>query len=170
MSNAMISDITVLKPKMAPQVFIPYVLAAARATQAACGIPASFTIAQAAVESDWDGSGLSQQDFNFFGIKAIGGWRGAVATWPTREFLQGHGVMVEAPFRKYASLEEGFEDHARFLTENERYRTAFDHKDDSIAFARAVQAAGYATDPHYADAIVAVIGEHGLKQFDLAPA
>jgi len=155
---------------MAPQVFIPYVLAAARATQASSGIPTSFTIAQAAVESDWDGSGLSQQDFNFFGIKALGGWRGAVQTWPTREFLQGHSVTVDAPFRKYQSMEEGFEDHARFFIENERYREAMTHKDDSIAFARAVQAAGYATDPHYADAIVAVINEHQLKQFDLASA
>jgi flagellar protein FlgJ len=153
-------------PKMTPTVFIPYVLAAAQATQAATGIPASFTIAQAAVESDWDGSGLSQEDFNFFGIKAIGGWTGPSQMWPTQEFLQGHYVTIQAPFRKYASMTEGFEDHAAFLTGNERYKPAFEHTDDSIAFAQAVAAAGYATDPHYAQTIAAIIADHDLKQFD----
>lgn len=159
-----------LKPKMAPNVFFPFVLAAAQATQAATGIPASFTMAQAAVESSWDGSGLSQEDFNFFGIKAIGGWAGPTQMWPTREFLQGHYVMIQAPFRKYASMVEGFEDHAAFLTGNERYKPAFDHTDDSIAFTRAIAAAGYATDPHYADTIISIIDGHNLKQFDVSPA
>ncbi|HEX7642965.1 MAG TPA: glucosaminidase domain-containing protein [Burkholderiaceae bacterium] len=157
---------TALQPRMAPEVFFPFVLAAAQKTQADTGIPASFTMAQAAVESAWDGSGLSQEDFNFFGIKAIGGWAGPTQMWPTREFLQGHYVIIQAPFRKYASLKEGFEDHAAFLTGNERYKPAFAHTGDSIAFARAVQAAGYATDPHYADTIGALITSHKLKQFD----
>ena len=159
-----------LKPKMAPGAFISFVLAAAQATQAASRIPASFTIAQAAVESDWGGSGLSQEDFNFFGIKAIGLWSGLSQVWPTREFLQGHDVTIDAPFRKYASMAEGFEDHAAFLTGNARYQQAFAHTDDSIAFAQAVAAAGYATDPHYAETIAAIITAHDLKQYDAKPA
>lgn len=155
-----------LSPKMTPEEFFPYVLAAAQKTQAGSGIPAGFTMAQAAVESAWNGSGLSQQDYNFFGIKAIGGWTGPTQTWPTREFLQGHYVTIEAPFRKYASLEEGFADHAAFLTGNARYRGAFACAGDSVAFARAVQAAGYATDPHYAEVIVGIIGAHDLARFD----
>lgn len=155
-------------PKKTPAEFIAYVAQAAQATQAASGIPASFTIAQAALESAWDGSGLSQQDFNFFGIKAIGDWHGPSQWWPTVEFLQGHYVSITAPFRKYASLTEGFEDHASFLDPkvNPRYAPAYAHTDDSAAFARAIQAAGYATDPHYADIIISIIDGHGLKQYD----
>ncbi len=157
-------------PKKTPSEFIVYVASAAQTTELASTIPASFTIAQAALESAWDGSGLSQEDFNFFGIKAIGDWSGPAQTWPTVEFLQGHYVSVMAPFRKYASLTEGFEDHARFLDPkiNPRYAPAYLHTDDSIAFARAIQAAGYATDPRYADTIAAIIVGHDLKQFDTA--
>jgi flagellar protein FlgJ len=157
-----------LKPKMAPEAFIAFVLSSALATQAASRVPAGFTVAQAAVESDWDGSALSQEDFNFFGVKAIGGWAGPSQMWPTQEFLQGHYVTIQAPFRKYASMTEGFEDHAAFLTGNERYAGAFAHADGSIAFARAVAAAGYATDPHYADTIVAIIVAHDLTRYDAA--
>lgn len=153
-----------MNPKMIPAVFIPFALEAALKTQADTGIPASFTIAQAAVESDWAGSGLSQKDFNFFGIKAIGGWTGPSQMWPTREFLQGEYVTIQAPFRKYASMTDGFEDHAAFLTGNERYKPAFEHTGDSIAFARAIQAAGYATDPHYADTIISIINKHDLQR------
>ena len=163
---------TTPQPKMAPAVFIPFVLAAALKTQADTGIPASFTIAQAAVESEWDGSGLSQEDYNFFGIKAIGDWDGPSQMWPTEEFLQGHYVTIQAPFRKYGSMAEGFEDHATFLDPkvNPRYAPAYQHTDDSCAFAQAIQAAGYATDPNYAATIIEIINGHGLKQFDLPPA
>jgi len=158
---------TALKPKMAPEVYFQFVLAAAQKTQADTGIPASFTMAQSAVESAWNGSGLAQEDFNFFGIKAIGGWTGPSQMWPTREFLQGHYVTIQAPFRKYASMTEGFEDHAAFLTGNERYKPAFDHTDDSIAFTRAIAAAGYATDPSYSETIISIIKSHNLTQYDV---
>jgi len=158
-------------PKKTPAEFIAYVASAAQATQRASGIPAGFTIAQAAVESAWDGSGLSQQDFNFFGIKAIGDWHGPSQMWPTLEFLQGHYVSIMAPFRKYASLTEGFEDHAAFLDPriNPRYAPAYQHTGDSVAFAHAIQAAGYATDPNYAAAIIAIIEGDDLRQYDAAP-
>ena len=61
---------------MIPTEFIALLAAPAQATQAATGIPASFTIAQGAVESAWYSSGQAVQDFNLFGIKADAGWRG----------------------------------------------------------------------------------------------
>ena len=151
---------------MTPPQFIALLLPSARATQIATGMPASFMIAPAAVESGWGTSQQCQQDFNYFGIKAIGGWTGATQNWETREVINGHSVFVMAAFRKYPNLTAGLEDHAAFLTGNPRYAPAFQHKDDSIAFAQAVAAAGYATDPHYAQTIISIINAHNLKQYD----
>ncbi|HSY30247.1 MAG TPA: glucosaminidase domain-containing protein [Burkholderiaceae bacterium] len=151
---------------MTPTEFIALLAPPAQATQAATGIPASFTIAQGAVESAWYSSGQAVQDFNLFGIKADASWRGVTQIWPTREVVDGHSVMVNARFRKYADLAAGLQDHATFLTGNPRYAPAFQHRDDSCAFAQAVAAAGYASDPHYADSIVAIINGHNLKQYD----
>jgi flagellum-specific peptidoglycan hydrolase FlgJ len=151
---------------MTPQAFIALLLPAAQAAQAATGIPASFTIAQAAVESAWCGSAQAVQDYNLFGIKADAGWHGATQLWPTREVVGGQSEIQHCAFRKYPSLAAGLEDHAAFLTGNPRYASAFAHKDDSCAFAQEIAKAGYATDPHYAEAIVAIIEFHQLKQYD----
>ncbi|HXA48067.1 MAG TPA: glucosaminidase domain-containing protein [Burkholderiaceae bacterium] len=151
---------------MTPQAFIALLSGPAQATQATTGIPASFTIAQAALESAWYSSGQAVQDFNLFGIKAIGDWTGATQLWPSAEVIAGKRVMVNSAFRKYPSLTAGLEDHAAFLTGNQRYATAFMHKDDSCAFAEAVAAAGYATDPDYAKKIIEIIDFHNLKQYD----
>jgi len=151
---------------MTPQAFIALLLPAAQAAQAATGIPASFTIAQAAVESAWYGSAQAAQDYNLFGIKADASWHGETQTWPTREVVDGKSETWHCAFRKYPSLAAGLQDHAAFLAGNPRYAPAFAHKDDGCAFAREVAKAGYATDPHYAEAIVALIEFHQLKQYD----
>lgn len=151
---------------MTPQAYIALLLAPAQATMAVTGIPASFTLAQGAVESAWYSSQQAIEDFNLFGIKAIGGWDGDTQMWPSREVVDGVSVIVNSAFRKYPDLTSGLEDHAAFLTGNPRYASAFQHCDDSCAFAQAIAAAGYATDPHYADTIIAIINGHDLKQYD----
>jgi flagellum-specific peptidoglycan hydrolase FlgJ len=153
--------------QMTPPAFIALLLAPAQATQATTGIPASFTLAQAALESAWNGSLQAQRDFNLFGVKADANWHGEIGMWPTREYIDGKSVMQNCAFRKYLNLTAGLEDHAAFLTGNPRYRPAFAHVDDSRAFARAVAQAGYATDPHYAEALIAIIDAHQLQQYDL---
>lgn len=151
---------------MIPQAFIALLYPTAKQVQKDTGIPASFTIAQAAVESGWGTSQQCLKDFNYFGIKAIGGWTGDAEMWQTREVVNGHSVYVMAAFRKYPNLIAGLEDHSKFLTDNPRYNPAFLHKDDSCAFAQAVADAGYATDPHYAQTIIGIINGHNLKQYD----
>ena len=151
---------------MTPQAFITLLLPAAQAAQRDTGIPASFTIAQAAVESSWGKSGQCLQDYNYFGIKADSSWHGETQMWPTREVLHDISVMEDCPFRKYPNLITGLEDHAKFLTGNPRYAPAFEHKNDSCVFAQEVARAGYATDPHYAEIICSIINGHNLKQYD----
>jgi flagellum-specific peptidoglycan hydrolase FlgJ len=154
---------------MIPTEFFSTYLAAAQATAQESRIPPSFTLAQAAIESGWGASTLSTEDFNFFGVKSTPSWTGEVVMRETQEFLQGHMVTITAPFRKYADVTAGFEDHAAFLTNGGtytgRYAPAFQHCDDSCAFAQAVADAGYATDPNYAQKIIMTIHAHGLQEF-----
>ncbi|MHC6591686.1 glucosaminidase domain-containing protein [Arthrobacter sp. C152] len=137
------------------------------------GVPWLVTLGQAALESGW---GKKAPRFNFFGIKAK-----ANIPEPQRQLLRTREVLshpngkfpevisvtprpdgrydyvVMDWFRAYATAEESFADHGRFLRNNSRYRPAFGHTDDPYAFARAVAAAGYATDPSYAAALTGVM-------------
>lgn len=150
---------------MTPAEFIYALAPAARASAAKTGIPASFVIAEGALESAWGASMLAAQAMNLFGVKADTSWRGAVLTMPTREFLRGQWVVVQARWRKYTDWQGCIDDHAQFLLTNPRYKAALACK-DGRAFARAVAVAGYATDPKYADKIIAVIDGRGLAAYD----
>lgn len=126
----------------------------------ALGVDGRVILAQAALETGW-GERLprgsdGQPSHNLFGIKAHG-WGGAVARVPTLEFRDGALRRETADFRAYGSYAEAFDDYARFLTENPRYRQAL-AAGDASGFARGLQAAGYATDPAYASKILRVMG------------
>jgi flagellar protein FlgJ len=141
---------------------------AARAAEAASGIPAAFTIAQAAHESAWGRREIRNADgsasHNVFGIKAGAGWSGPVAEVTTTEWIGGEPHKVTAKFRSYASYAAAFRDYARLLKESPRYAGAVAEATAAPAsaataqgFASALQRAGYATDPAYADKLARVI-------------
>lgn len=150
---------------MKPQDFIAAIVPAAQMSAARTRIPASFTVAQAALESSWGASDSARLGFNLFGIKADASWKGPTFTLPTTEYVAGKRVTVLARWRQYNSWFASIEDHARFLLENPRYKPAFACT-DGPSFARAVAEAGYATDPQYATKLVATITGRRLTQFD----
>lgn len=151
---------------MTPDEFIAAIAPAAQKTKIVSKIPASFTIAQAALESTWGRSQLAQAACNLFGVKADASWGGATLSLPTTEYVKGQPVTVQALWRKYPDWHACTDDHAKFLTTNKRYLPAFSHAADSEAFAQAIQLAGYATDPNYASKLIAVIRTHNLKAYD----
>ncbi|MGZ8259852.1 MAG: flagellar assembly peptidoglycan hydrolase FlgJ [Caldimonas sp.] len=135
---------------------------AARDAEALSGIPAAFTLAQAAHESGWGQREIRNADgspsHNLFGIKATAGWTGAVAEITTTEWVGGEPQKVTARFRSYASHAESFRDYARLMKESPRYAGVVAQAAQAPAsaasgqgFAAALQRAGYATDPAYAD-------------------
>lgn len=150
---------------MTPQDFIAAIAPAARQSMAQTNIPASFVVADAALESGWGASQLTQQAMNLFGVKADPSWSGPTYAIPTREYLSGAWTMVNALFRKYSDWLGSISDHAAFLMNNPRYAPAFACT-DGISFAQAVAAAGYATDPQYAQKLAAIINAHGLLSLD----
>jgi flagellum-specific peptidoglycan hydrolase FlgJ len=114
---------------------------AAKKVEEFFGIPWQVAFGQAALES-WYGK--SSPDNNYFGIK----W-GNNNHLLTREFLNWEWTTERSSFRGYKSLEDSFLWYGKFLTENRRYRDAFEYTDDPKSFLEAVKEAWYATDPHY---------------------
>jgi len=147
--------------------FIAAVGAAAQSSMKNTGVPASVTVAQAILESDWGRSRLTRQGNNLFGIKALNGpGPDGVVTMATWEYLSDGNVLVQAPFKAYYTLEQSIDDHGKFFTSNHRYAAALDVAKDPRAFAQAIQDAGYATDPNYASKLIGLMDKYNLYRFD----
>lgn len=153
---------------MPPTSFIAMLLTAAQDCQRATGIPASFTIAQAALESRWGESELATRAHNLFGVKADRSWSGPTLSMKTGEVFDGKRVVVPAVWRKYASWAECMVDHANFFKVNPRYAACF-RETTGEGWALAVAAAGYATDPQYAQKLIAVMNGRKMNRYDILP-
>ena len=130
------------------------------------GVLASLTTAQAILESNWGTSGLTVRANALFGIKAGASWRGKVYSSTTKECYDGvNPVEITALFRAYGSWAESVSDHSALLTRNARYKAVVGERDYRAA-CHAVKAAGYATDPDYAEKLIRVIEEYGLTAYD----
>jgi len=124
------------------------------------GIPHQLIVAQAALESGWGQREIpgsdGKQSYNLFGIKASGDWKGPTTSITTTEYIDGVAKKVQANFRVYGSYVEAISDYIKLLTNNPRYaRVAAAQTPEQAA--HALQAAGYATDPNYAQKLVSVI-------------
>jgi flagellum-specific peptidoglycan hydrolase FlgJ len=106
-------------------------------------IPWQVTYAQATLET---GYGKRAPNNNYFWIK------GGNGTWmKTKEFVDGKEVEITANFRWYTSMEESFEDYAKLLSTNTRYKDAFQYSNNPELFLNEVIKGGYATDPLYVE-------------------
>ncbi len=148
---------------MTPDVFIASLSPGAIAASRVSGVPAAVIVAQAALESAWGTSRLARSGHNLFGVKAGQSWKGLTLDMPTREFYAGKWVTVIAHWRKYADVGACLADHGAFLRQNPRYKLCFETTTPED-FARALQAAGYATDPRYAEKLCRIIRIHRLEQ------
>jgi len=147
------------------QEFLDAILPAAEKAAAQLGVSPRNLIAQAALETGWGRSLPRSADgrvsFNFFGIKATGGWRGDSVASSTTEVLQGRAQRMVERFRAYRGVDESVADHARLLGNIRRYAAVRGTGDDAHAFGTALQRGGYATDPGYARKIAQVADSVG---------
>lgn len=151
---------------MKPEEFLDMLVGPARACHRETGIPASFTLAQAALESAWGSSKLTKSGCNLFGVKADKSWKGPVTMMLTREVIRGKSIMVDAKWRCYKDWNECLADRAQFFRKNPRYAKCF-LESTGGGWARAVANAGYATDPDYAKKLIAIIYGRNLTRFDV---
>jgi len=145
--------------------FVAQLLPHATAAAAALGVEPRLLLAQAALETGWGGATPQHADgasaHNLFGIKAGSAWRGARIAQSTLEHEDGVAVRRSAEFRAYPSSAASFADYVDLMSNTPRYAAALARADDPEAYARAVQSAGYATDPGYADKWLAIY--HGQR-------
>ena len=123
-------------------------------------VPASITLAQGLLESAAGQSTLATKGNNHFGIKCHG-WTGGT--------IYRDDDLKQECFRAYRSAYESYEDHSRFLATGQRYRSLFSLKlTDYKGWARGLKAAGYATNPRYAQGLIDIIENYHLNQYDKA--
>lgn len=147
---------------MPPSAFISMLAHAAQDCQRKTGIPASITLAQAALESSWGARAIGN---NLFGIKADRSWTGPTVSFATTEHLGGKNVGLVDKFRRYDSWLASMVDHAQFLLKNPRYAKCF-KQTSGYDWARELQAAEYATDPDYAKKLQDIIRGRNLAFYD----
>jgi len=122
-------------------------------------IPASITLAQGLLESGAGNSALAREAKNHFGIKCHKGWEGD-------SYIMDDDAKNEC-FRKYNNAEESFVDHSLFLTTRSRYAALFDLDiTDYEGWAKGLKAAGYATNPKYAQLLIDRINLYDLTKYD----
>lgn len=135
------------------EAFIDRIQPHAEAAARELGVPVQYLMAQAALESGW---GRAAPGNNLFGIKADRGWQGQSHQSATHEFVDGAMQGQSARFRSYGSEAESFANYVDFLRENPRYREALGQAGDGRQFIQHLQSAGYATDPDYAEKVIAL--------------
>ena len=123
-------------------------------------------LAQAALETGWgkflihDTKG--NNTFNIFNIKATG-WQGKSVAVNTLENKQGVTQQERANFRQYDDYAQSFADYVALIKNSARYKNALAAGNDSSAYAEALQKAGYATDPRYADKIKSLLTSDSIR-------
>ncbi|MCF2859353.1 flagellar assembly peptidoglycan hydrolase FlgJ [Pseudoalteromonas sp. SMS1] len=145
-----------------PEDFVSTLWDYAKSAAQKLGLNPAVMVAQAALETGWGKHVITKPDgnssFNLFNIKADSRWEGDSASKMTLEFEQGLPVKKQANFRAYESLKDSFSDYVDFLQSNPRYEEALKKASEPSEYLEALQQAGYATDPNYANKIRNVLG------------
>jgi flagellar protein FlgJ len=147
--------------------FINSVLPGALNIQLKTGLPAAVMVAQAALETGWGqyvtkDKTTGQFSYNLFNIKGAGPAGKVLAR--TAEYYNGVKTYIDDHFRAYNNYEESFADYAALITGSKTYSKAMAVKSDPVAYAKALQTCGYATDPKYAEQLISLIKQYKLVE------
>lgn len=121
------------------------------------GIPASVTLAQMALESNYGQSELARRGNNFFGIRVGSSWKGA-RSWHTDD--------VPGYFRNYDSVLESIEDHSRLLMTDRYKRCRQYDSQDYHNWLVEIKRAGYASAKDYVKSCEDIIRKYKLDRYD----
>lgn len=122
-------------------------------------IPASITLAQGILESGYGEGTLAKNANNHFGIKCHKDWKG--------KSIKHDDDEKNECFRSYKNPLRSYRDHSLFLADRDRYSSLFKlNRKDYRGWAIGLKAAGYATDPKYADKLISLIERFKLTRFD----
>lgn len=148
--------------------FIRQIAPAAQQEQKKYDIPASITIAQAGLESNWGRSRLSYKYNNLFGMKATTG--DEKVRMYTIENINGRRWFIPQYFTVYQTWADSIRAHTALIVQGTRddhhrfdsVRTGTDYQTAAVQ----LQRHGYATDPDYASKLLYAIHKFDLAQYD----
>lgn len=143
-----------------PKDFVMTLYPLAQRAAEALNIDPKALVAQAAVETGWGQYVMHQGEtsaHNLFGIKADSRWGGDAVNVSTLEYRDGTAHKEQAQFRRYDSYSESMHDYVDFIHSNPRYSEALTQTHDAQQYFTALQQAGYATDPNYANKVIKVM-------------
>lgn len=148
--------------------FVQRLLPKAKELQEGYGVLPSIIIGQAILESNWGKSELSSTYNNLFGIKAFGNQ--PKVNMETQEFVNEQWITIKGDFRVYDSWEDSMFSHTMLFVNGvdwspEKYAGVLAAQ-NYVEAAEALQEAGYATDPGYADKVKNVIEVNQLYEYD----
>ncbi len=150
------------------QQFIERLVPHAQELQDGYGVLPSIILGQAILESNWGKSTLASKYNNLFGIKAYGDQR--KVSLETKEFVNEEWITIQGDFKVYDSWEQSMDDHTQLFVQGVDWNPALYEKVITATnyqeAAQALQDAGYATDPGYAQKIIQVIETYQLNQYD----
>lgn len=158
--------------KAEQQAFIDKMLKAIKKQRTLYGLFPSVIIAQAALESGWGKSKLSNPYNNFFGIKASAtqysdAWNprtGRTVNLNTLEYDNGYNSQV-ATWRVYNSAADSVKDRNALVANNSRYAAALKAATPRQQIA-ALKAGGYATEPNYVERVMSIVNSNSLTDYD----
>lgn len=115
----------------------------------------SVCIAQGALESGWNAEAKT-----LFGIKGKGN------NLKTIEYINGKYETVTAAFKAYPTIAAAVHGYYDLITSAVRYSGAVNNH-DAINTVQRIAAAGYATDPNYANKVISIIRNYNLTKYDI---
>ncbi|MBP7184001.1 MAG: glucosaminidase domain-containing protein [Saprospiraceae bacterium] len=131
-------------------------------------IPASITLAQALLESNFGQSELAKVANNHFGIKCNSANRQTDSECfeAIDDEMDSLGNKVASYFKIYDNATQSYKDHTNFLVSNPRYKQLFSYNLNYKDWANGLQRTGYATDSLYASKLIYIIKKNALYLYD----
>lgn len=133
------------------------------------GMPASINMAQGILESNSGRSPLTRHGKNHFGVKCFAKSckkDKKARRKVTSHCMQFHDDHVDDRFIRYKSNWASWRAHSKLL-QRKRYRSLRNlGSSNYTAWAHGLKKAGYATDPRYAEKVIALIEKYELWRLD----
>ena len=148
--------------------FVKSVWSKAKEAAASMGLDPKILIAQAALETGWghsvakDANGSSSN--NLFNIKSGTNSDFESIKIKTTEYIADTPIKVSASFRKYASVEDSFNDYVSLIKSNSRYQNALANSGNPERYVNELSKAGYAMDPNYGTKILSIYHSEELNE------
>jgi peptidoglycan hydrolase FlgJ len=157
------TNYTPATPSKGFQEMLPQLMDAAKQAYPDNHTMQKVALSQAVLESGLTGkpSALATQNNNYFGIKASRSFPGTAGTvdYGTTEYIGGQPSNINQGFAANNSMLDSFKQHANLMQGASRYQPVMQAQSPEDAFA-ALQSAGYATDPNYANKLNSIYGQY----------